>query len=279
MSAEVLAERLAKLERENRALHRRLDEARRRRAWQDRIEQLERHNASLRQQVRRLQRLAALGTMTCMVAHEFNNILTPIINYAQLAQKDPSKVEKALARAIDGGGRASEICRSILGLARDDTARPVPVNIAELLSQTLQAMGRDPSRDGISVTLNAPAELELVTRKVELQQVLLNLLLNARTAVLQRGEPRRIDITVSQDREQVYIRVIDNGVGIEPGHLGRIFEPFFTTAAGRDDRSGGNGLGLAGCREIVRSLGGEISATSTPGQGATFTVVLPTRPS
>jgi signal transduction histidine kinase len=257
------------------ALREQLHEGKRWATHSERLEQLIAENQALRQQLVRSQRLAALGTMSAMVAHEFNNILTPIISYAQMAQRNPSMTAKALDRAFDGGQRATDICRAILGLARDEPAEPVRVNLGQLISDTLLAIGRDPKRDAIEIVIRTQADLAIMTRKVELQQVLMNLLLNARAAVLAKSGPRRIEISASAAGSDVVIRVSDNGVGIERENFKRIFEPFFTTKASPDGKPGGHGLGLAVCREIVQSLKGEISVESTPGCGATFTLLLP----
>jgi signal transduction histidine kinase len=257
------------------ALREQLHEGRRWATHAERIEQLIAENQALRHQLVRSQRLAALGTMSAMVAHEFNNILTPIISYAQMAQRNPSMTAKALDRAFDGGQRATDICRAILGLAREEPAEPVRVNLGQLISDTLLAIGRDPKRDAIEIVIRTPADLAIITRKVELQQVLMNLLLNARAAVLAKNTPRRIEISASSAGPDAVIRVSDNGVGIPRENIKRIFEPFFTTKPSPDGTPGGHGLGLAVCQEIVRSLKGEISVDSTPGCGATFSVLLP----
>jgi len=255
-----------------------LQEQRKGKRWathSERLEQLMAENESLKQQLVSSQRLAALGTMSAMVAHEFNNILTPIISYAQMAQRNPAMVAKAIDRAFDGGQRATDICRAILGLAREDRAEPVRVNVCKLITDTLLAIGRDPKRDAIEIVVRTAADLSIVTRRVELQQVLLNLLLNARTAVLGRPAPRRIEVSASAAGPEVVISVMDNGVGIPRENLKRIFEPFFTTKPNTDGKPGGHGLGLAVCREIVRTLNGEINVKSRPGSGATFTLLLP----
>lgn len=241
----------------------------------ERLEQLTAENAALRQQLLRTQRLAALGTMSAMVAHEFNNILTPIISYAQMAQRNPSMIAKALDRAYDGGQRATDICRAILGLAREEQPQAARLNVDQLISDALLALGRDPKRDSIEIVVRTPADLSIVTRRVELLQVLVNLLLNARSAVMDKKPPRRIEIAASGVNDDVIILVADNGVGIPRENIHRVFEPFFTTKPNAEGKPGGHGLGLAVCQEIVQSLEGEISVHSDPGNGATFTLVLP----
>jgi len=213
--------------------------------------------------------------MTAMIAHEFNNILTPIINYAQMAQTTPTLTAKAITRAADGGLRASEICSAILGMTHQAPAELETVSLKVLLEETVVAMARDFSKDCIELTLNVPDDLDIHTRKIELQQVFLNLLINARTAVMQTSKTRRIAITSSQESGLLTISVTDTGMGVSPGNLKQIFDPFFTTKDGQDDQEHGHGLGLALCREIIESLGGTITARSPRNEGATFIIRLP----
>ena len=239
------------------------------------LDRLRRQVRQLRNQLRRAHGLATLGTLTAMVAHEFNNILTPVINGALLAKGDPGRLTKALARVADGGQRAASICQALLGLSREAPPDPEPTPLRELVEQTVSAMARDPRRDHIELVLNVPADLTASARKAELQQVLLNLLLNARQSVLRRPAPRRIEVRAERSGDQVALRVLDNGVGVPRKNRARIFQPFFTTGADPRGRGGGSGLGLAFCRHTVRSMGGRISFESAEGAGATFTVVLP----
>jgi signal transduction histidine kinase len=229
----------------------------------------------LRSLLRQSQRMASVGTMTAMIAHEFNNILTPIINYAQMAQTNPNFAPKAITRAADGGMRAAEICEALLGMTHNDPVDPQTILLKDLLDETIVAMARDFSKDCIDLVLDIPHDLEISTRKVELQQVFMNLLINARTAVMQTNTTRRIKVQASEEAEMLTVSVSDTGMGITPGNIHQIFDPFFTTRDGQDDQSQGHGLGLALCREIIESLDGDISATSGRNEGATFIINLP----
>jgi signal transduction histidine kinase len=242
---------------------------------QEKLHRLTAEVSALRRQLRAAQRLATVGTMTAIVSHELNNILTPIISYAQMAQKNPALVAKAISRAAEGGQRAASICKAILGLTREDADGPNRLGLADVVTDMLEAMVRDPKRDCIDLRVRVPADLTLNTRRAELQQVLLNLLLNARAAVLEKSGPRHIDISARRRNGTVEISVADNGVGIAPEHIDSIFEPFFTTKTGDNGASDGHGLGLAFCRQAVEALGGEISVESTPGEGTTFRILLP----
>jgi len=246
--------------------------------WESHEEQLERlraENQALRAELVRAQELATVGTMAAMVAHEFNNILTPIISYAQLAQNNPAYAEKAIARAADGGHRASTICQALLGMAADTPRVQELVKLADLLRSTFDAMARDPHKDLIELVLHVPETLTLSTRRVELQHVLLNLILNARSAVLKRPCGRKIQISAQKRKNAVQIHVSDNGGGIPPELQTKIFDAFFTTKTDNPTGTRGYGLGLAFCGRVIASLDGKISVHSELGKGTTFTIELP----
>ncbi len=242
----------------------------------EQVIRLENEVEALRRQVRRSQRLASIGTMAAMVAHEFNNILTPIINYAHLAKDNPALTDKAIAKAADGGERAKVICQAILGMSGEEGEELTDKNLAELVSATLSAMVRGPERDGIEVRLNIPEDLHIRTKPIELEQVLLNLLQNAKRAVLKNNSGGLIEISVDVIEGQCILSVADNGEGIAPENIDRIFEPFFSTSEKTDEQEdSGFGLGLTVCQEIIESMDGDISVQSHLGEGTTFTITLP----
>jgi len=240
----------------------------------EQLSRLQKEVEALRAQLRNAQRLATVGTITAMVAHEFNNILTPIISYARLARKNRNLVDKALARAADGGARATHICKALLGVTRNQE-QPERLGLLDLVRDTLDAMARKLDRDAIELELDIPDDFEITTHRTELQQVLLNLLINARSAVLAKPGPRKIIISAGHVAGHAVIRVADNGEGIPPENLERIFQPFFSTKGSPDGESQGAGLGLAFCREVMAGLNGDISVESTPAHGSTFTLRLP----
>lgn len=241
------------------------------------IQRLREEVSTLQEQLRHTQRLAAVGTMAAMVAHEFNNILTPVINYAQMAQRNPSLVPKAIDRAADGGKRATDICRALLSLARRDRSAIEDVDLSGVTEATLSAMARNPEKDGIDLILSAREPVVIPARTVEVQQVVLNLILNARQAVLSKDGAKRIEITISTEGDQAVWRIADTGVGIPAENVTRIFLPFFSTFEPDDKQTQeqGHGLGLTVCQEIVKAMDGDILVESTPGQGSCFTVLLP----
>jgi len=226
---------------------------------------------ALRRQLSRAQRLATVGTMAAMVAHEFNNILTPVLNYAQMARGGNDALrEKALRMAQEGSLQATAICQALLDLTGREGEKPQKVVLAELVNETLTAMARDPAKDSIRLITRVSPAIELTTRPAELKQVLLNLIMNARLAVLAKPRGQSISISALRRGNEVFLRVSDTGVGIPPEHLKRVFEPFFTTRGAE-----GSGLGLAVCRHIVESLHGRMSLRSQLDKGTHFTVVLP----
>jgi len=172
-------------------------------------------NQALRRQLRRAQSLATVGTITGMIVHEFNNILTPIINYAQLAAGgDEEMVRKAITKASEGGQRAVDICTALLGLLREDAAEPVQAPVAELVEQSLLATGRNLAKDGIDLHLDVPPDLTVTTRPSEIKQVLVNLLLNARSAILSKGRRGLISISAARQGRRVLLSVSDTGTGM-----------------------------------------------------------------
>ena len=232
---------------------------------------------SLRKQLREAQRLAALGTMSAMIAHEFNNLMTPVISYAQYAMEkgDEALMKRAVEKGLQQAKRASQMCDRILGLATQTNMGPGPVEVAPLINETVASLGRDLSKDSIQLRLNIPEGLRVKANAGQLQQVLFNLVLNARQAML--GHPGSLVVQAETLADNtVAIRIKDSGCGIKPEDLERIWEPFFTTRRhGERPDQRGIGLGLTICREIIEDLGGTIGVESQPGQGTTFTITLP----
>ena len=246
-----------------------------------RLAEVEGELASLAQQLQHTQQLATLGTLTAGIAHEINNILTPVLAYAQLAKANPHDTAlgtKALQQAITGVESASRITEAVMGFAKAD-ADGDHSDVAEVLEASLACLGRDLAREGIELTLCLETNAGVRIRPLALQQVMLNLILNAITALRGAGGELRI-AAVSRADGTTRITVADTGPGLPPGLAGRIFEPFVTgqeDPPARDDRRlGGSGLGLAVCKRLIETAGGSIAASSTPGCGATFTIIIPT---
>lgn len=235
----------------------------------------------LRGQLTESQRLATIGTIAAVIAHEFNNLLTPMVSYSQFAlssaeseQPDMSLIKKALSKSFSSSTKAGKICSSMLALARGESSfADVPVQ--KLVDEVLQVLARDPQKDGIALRVQVQPELIVHGDEVQLEQVLLNLLINARQAMLGKGGSLTIK-AAADEQQRVKIQVIDTGPGIPESLRRKIFQPFFTTkAGGRSGEKPGTGLGLAICREIVAHHQGEIDVASEVGKGTTFTILLP----
>ena len=241
--------------------------------WQEKVKKLESENASLRQKLAEMQRLATAGTMSSLVAHEFNNLLTPMLNYARQARNKPGLVDKALCCTETNGKRAASICKAILDFTSEQRDETTPVPVHEILEQTLLMMGRDPAKDSIEITTDLDPDMQITKNKLAFQQVLLNLILNARAALKDISGTRLIEISCRPNGNEAVVTVRDNGIGISADIADRIFLPFFTTRGSSENK--GRGLGLAVCKEMLHASGGSISVESREGDGAVFRFNIP----
>jgi signal transduction histidine kinase len=216
------------------------------------------------------ERLASLGLLAAGVAHEVNTPLTGISSYAQLLLADTDEDDpkyRLLKKMEQQTFRASNLVNNLLDLIANRPRSRELVSLDDLVLATV-VLHEDLLRaKGITVhTELAPVRVR--GNFHDLQQVLTNVLLNARDAVSEGGN---VWLSVAEDEDRVTIRVRDDGKGIAADMLGRVFEPLVTTKRGQ----GGTGLGLAISRRIIHAADGEITVTSTPGQGAEFSITLP----
>ncbi len=242
------------------------------------IEEKKQENEALKSQLAQIQHLANTGTISHMIAHEINNLLTPLKNYAAVALQNPddkSFVEKALQKTVRNCERASGIMESMLALANGKTQEKKDARLRGLIEDIFDCLCRDFAKDGIAVEIQVLDDLTIRAVPVQIQQVLMNLILNARDAMLPRGGV--LAITAAQNPDAVEIKVTDTGNGIEPDDLKNIFETFFTTKTDESPAAehSGAGLGLAFCKMIVDEHEGCISVESKPGNGSTFKITLP----
>lgn len=235
----------------------------------------------LRDQLTESQRLATIGTIAAVIAHEFNNLLTPIVSYSQFAlssaeseKPDMELIRKALSKSFSSSSKAGKICTSMLSLARGESTF-ADVSVQKIVDEVLLVLARDPQKDGIALRVQVQPTLCVCGDEVQLEQVLLNLLINARQAMLGKGGSLTIKAS-AEENEQVRIQVIDTGAGIPEQLIGKIFQPFFTTKSGkRKGEHTGTGLGLAICKDIIESHRGRIEVASEVGKGTTFSIYLP----
>ncbi len=221
-------------------------------------------------QMQRADRLAAVGEMAAGIAHEINNALTAIFGQTdRTGAEDPAELREALAHIDAQARRIADIVQGVLGFARPRPPSPVAVDLGALTARTLELVQHDLVRHGITLESSfAPDLPPAQADPQQLQQVLLNLFGNAIQAMA--GRPAAwLRVEVQGDGDRVAVRVSDSGPGISADVLPRIFDPFFSTKAE------GSGLGLSVSYAIARAHGGDLRVESPPGQGATFTLLLP----
>lgn len=238
----------------------------------------------LEEQLRQAQKMEAVGELTAGIAHNFNNLLTAIIPSIQLARRDATGSSADRLRDAEYAAcRAAELVRELMLFARHDKAAATSsVDLCELVQRTV-SMCRATFDRTIEMELVVGAELPAVAGDAgQLEQVFLNICLNARDALESSGKKgRRIRIELDSvsgqgegehaPRDHVRVRISDNGSGMPDEVRARIFEPFFTTKeVGR-----GTGLGLATAYAIASDHGGRLLCESLPAVGTTFTVLLP----
>jgi signal transduction histidine kinase len=233
--------------------------------------------ARLRAELLEARKQASLGELLGTTTHEFNNALTTILNYARLGlrHRDQPTRDKALERILSAGTRAAKITASVLSMARNRSARFEPTDLHLLVEDVLVLLEREMMKYRVQVEREFSPVPRVSANPSQLQQVLLNLLVNARQAMPEGG---RLILRLSQDEPAglVDLMVRDTGCGMPPEVLKRIFEPRFSTKIGPDETGkGGTGLGLTSCREIVEAHRGRIRVESAPGKGTAITVRLP----
>jgi signal transduction histidine kinase len=231
----------------------------------------------LREQLLRAQRLSSVGTLASSVAHEFNNILTTVINYAKLGlrpETDEAARVHALEKILKGSQRAATIISSMLGFTRNQSTQREPADLISIVEETLVLAEKDLSKHHIQVEKRFHGRPKAPVVRGQIEQILLNLIINARQA-MPRGGRLRIEVRENPDAGLAEIKIADTGVGIPPEQLRLIFEPFYTTKAPDEHGHGGSGLGLSVCRQIIEQHQGRIRVESLPGKGSVFIVKLP----
>ena len=226
----------------------------------------------LRQQLMRAQRLSSVGTLASSVAHEFNNILTTIINYAKLGLRpdttDAARLQ-ALEKILKGSQRAAAVISSMLGFARDSSRRE-RTDLVALVEEVLVLTEKDLSKHHVLVEKKFQGRPHAPVVRGQIEQILIN----ARQA-MPRGGRLTIEVRDNPHTQMAEICVCDSGTGIPPEQLRLIFEPFYTTKQPDGQGHGGSGLGLSVCRQIIEQHQGRIRVESVVGKGSKFTVKLP----
>ncbi len=240
----------------------------------------------LEEQLAQVQKLESIGRLAGGVAHDLNNVLTVVLSYADLldaglGQTHP--LQEQLRQIRRAAERASNLTHRLLAFARQQVVEPRVINLSEL-TLSLDGMLRRLIREDIElVTITSSGLWSVKTDPHQIEQILVNLVVNARDAMPQGGKltVETTNTIVSDDDirtqptltrgEYVLLTVNDTGIGMNEYVKQHLFEPFFTTK----EQGKGTGLGLATCYGIVQQLGGHILVESEPGQGSTFKVYLP----
>jgi PAS domain S-box-containing protein len=236
---------------------------------------------SIQLQLFQASKLASIGELSAGVAHEINNPLNGIINFAQLLKDDGVARTDTQAQMLDGiieeGSRITRIVRDLLTFARHESHELRPVNLAEVITTSVSLFGHQLDKDGVALEVRLADGLPPVLAEgSRLRQVVVNMISNAHHALHEsdsRDKIFRISASAAQveGRRVVRVEFFDNGVGIRQEYLNKIFDPFFTTR--RD--AGGTGLGLSLSFGIVAEFGGTIRAESEEGRYTRFVVELP----
>jgi PAS domain S-box-containing protein len=220
-------------------------------------------------------RLASIGEMAAGIAHEINNPLTAVIGFSQLLMDTniPDDIKKDIAIIYKEARRAAEVAKNLLVFARKREPVRQPTAINSAIQEVLKLRAYEQKVNNIQVNTRFAAKLpEVMADYSQLQQVFLNIIINAEAAMLEAHNGGALTITTQQVNGIVKVSFADNGPGIAKENLERVFDPFFTTK----EVGKGTGLGLSLCHGIVVQHGGRIYAKSKLGKGATFVVELPT---
>ncbi|QOG20720.1 MULTISPECIES: PAS domain-containing sensor histidine kinase [Bradyrhizobium] len=223
-------------------------------------------------------RVATLGELSASIAHEVNQPLAAIVTSGEAGLRwlrrdvpDLKEVATTIGHVVAQGRRASEIVTRIRTFLKKAPAQQDVLQIGEIIAEATALVARELAKDDVALIVETARDLPPVRGdRIQLQQVLVNLLVNAGQAMSGRPGSRTITLRAGTvDGETLAITVQDSGPGIQPDDLPRLFDPFFTT------KDGGMGMGLAICRTTVEAHGGRLSVASTPGSGATFHLTLP----
>jgi signal transduction histidine kinase len=241
--------------------------------------QAEREAARLRQQLAHIGRVSAVGELTASLAHELNQPLTAILNNAEVALQqlditplDLAGLREILADIVADDKRAAQVILRLRALVRKGDLAHVPLDINDVVAEVAQLVRSDVVLRNVPMTVDLALDLPGIRGdRIQLQQVVLNLVLNGLEAMIEpNGRERALAIrTVRAGDRAIRVAVEDSGVGIDPSDVERMFEPLYTT------KREGLGMGLAIARTIVHAHGGELRASNNPAGGATFAFTLP----
>ena len=242
----------------------------------------ERRYRETQMELAHMNRIATIGQLTASIAHEVNQPIAATIISAQAALRwlnaqpqDPEKVRQALGRIVKDGNRAGEVIARIRGLIKKAPSHQEALVINQVIIEVIALLRGEMTKHGISVQTQLADDVPILQGdRVQLQQVILNLIVNAVQAMSGVSEgPRELLISTGRaEPDGVFVAVRDSGPGLAPAVAERLFEPFHTT------KPGGLGLGLSICRSIIEAHGGRLWATANVPRGAEFNFTVPAHP-
>jgi signal transduction histidine kinase len=221
-----------------------------------------------------MDRLASLGEMAAGLVHELNNPLTGILTLSQLLVNSdiPEEPKEDLQCIYSEAKRAANIVKNVLLFTRNNSYENGQSSVNEVVKEVLRLREHEEESNNINVVTNLQDNLpEIPLDKYQLQQVFLNIILNAEAAMKETGRPGTLTVTTESVNNHVNIMFSDTGCGIKKDVLPRIFDPFFTTK----EIGKGTGLGLSICYGIIVKHAGKISVKTQVGKGTTFTIRMP----
>ncbi|MBA7569004.1 Sensor histidine kinase TmoS [subsurface metagenome] len=234
----------------------------------------EEREKELQQELYRSSRLASVGELAAGVAHQINNPLTGVLGFSQrlLRKSTDEEVSQGLRRIYTEAERAAKVVQNLLAFARRRQPNKQYSDINEILESALELRAYQLKTSNIEVITNlAPSLPKIMLDFHQIQEVFLNIILNAEQAMTEANNGGKLTIKTGENKRYVRTTFTDDGPGIPAEHLDKIFDPFFTTKG----EKGGTGLGLSVCHGIITEHGGKIYAKSQPGKGATFIVEFP----
>lgn len=241
------------------------------------VQELREHIDQLKQRLFEAQKLTAMGELVGTTTHEFNNVLMSMINYARmgLRHQDQKTRDNCFEKIVAAGDRAAKITTGVLAMAKNRGNRLEPTSIGQIVEDTVTLMDRELRKYRVHLEVTCDETPLAMANGNQLQQVLLNLIINARQA-MPKGGTLILKVGYNAGDRMIEIMVRDSGVGIPADQLPRIFDTFYSTKTGPDETgTGGTGLGLAACRDIIEAHRGKIRVQSTPGVGTAFTLRIP----
>lgn len=241
------------------------------------VKLLQKQIADLQNKLMQSEKMGSVGALASSMTHEFNNILTTIINYAKmgLRHKDNATREKAFNKILSAGQRAAKITTGMLSYVRNQSDRKEATDLVVLIENVLVLVEKDLQIHRVQLQTDFSDHAWADVNANQVQQVLLNLIINARQA-MDGGGRMFVSSQINHEDGMAEIAIRDTGSGIPAEKLRKIFDPFFSTKQADAQGQGGTGLGLALCREVLEAHKGRIRVESTVGKGTTFTLRFPT---